>query len=92
MIVPEKYTDFRASATLEYLTQYFLSKKTPLRIDLMSALLMEAQWVGLVNVGLIDVGLVNVGVIDVGLANVGLIDAGVINVGVINAGLVNTVT
>ena len=34
---------------LEYLTQYFLSKKTPSRIDLMRAILTAAQCAGLVT-------------------------------------------
>ena len=38
---------FRAPAALEHLAQYFLSKNTPLRIDLMSAFFTEAQWAGL---------------------------------------------
>ena len=47
IIVLEKYTGFNTSPVLECLAQYFLSKKTPLRIDLMSAILTEVRCAGL---------------------------------------------
>ena len=49
MIILEKYTGFRTSPVLKCLAQYFLSKKTPLRIDLMSAIFTETQCAGLVT-------------------------------------------
>jgi len=43
MIMLEKYTGFKTFPAFECLAQYFLSKKTPLRIELMSAVFTEAQ-------------------------------------------------
>ena len=37
------------SPVFDRLAQYFRSKRTPLRIDLMGATFTEAQWAGLVT-------------------------------------------
>ena len=37
------------SPVFDRLAQYFLSKRMPLRIDLISAIFTEAQWAGLVT-------------------------------------------
>ena len=40
---------FKVFPEFECLAQYFLSKKTPSRIDLINALFTAAQWAGLVT-------------------------------------------
>ena len=49
MIILEKYTGFTRFPVLECLAQYFLSKKTPVRMDLMSAVFVDTQCAGLVG-------------------------------------------
>jgi len=48
MMILEKYMGFKTSPVFERLAQYFLSNRTPLRIDLMRAISTEAQWAGFV--------------------------------------------
>ena len=43
MIVLEKYTGFNKALVFEHPAQYSLSKKTPVRIDFISAVFTESQ-------------------------------------------------